>query len=244
MFKEVWNEYKISFKFLLPFILLLSVFNSIGLTTNFDNSDFFTRGGSLTKNFSVFKEIMTTNYLTILFDLFIGSLLILTILVIINSIYSKNHVRYYEIFKESKGLYLKYLVLDIITNSIFVVVSILGFWSVMAPVTILLLICLSVLLIPCEAYLVCYNTTPLEALKKGFKVGKKYSGEILILCITLGILTGLVSLIPTVKTSMIVLLLANIIKTSIYSYLYAYSINICRKESKYNKNSKLINNLT
>lgn len=237
MYGEVWNNYKKGFKFLLPFILVQVLFESTSLNLEFDKYDFFGKGGNLIKNISVFKQIIINEPIPILFDLFIGTLFYSFLMVVIKALLNKNEINYKKNFKESLGFYLRYLGLNMIIYSISVGLIILGFWGILIPFMVILLILFNVLLIPCDAYLIYYNTNVGEALKKGMALGKKHFGEILLLgvmvSIILAIIGGAMALVNiNPKATVIGSVLMNFVSASVGSYLYMFTITICKKEEK------------
>lgn len=237
MYGEVWNNYKKGFKFLLPFILVQVLFESTSLNLEFDKYDFFGKGGNLIKNISVFKQIIINQPIPILFDLFIGTLFYSFLMVVIKALLNKNEINYKKNFKESLGFYLRYLGLNMIIYSISVGLIILGFWGVLIPFMVILLILFNVLLIPCDAYLIYYNTSVGEALKKGMVLGKKHFGEILLLgvmvSIILAIIGGSMALVNiNPEANLIGSVLMNFVSASVGSYLYMFTITICKKEEK------------
>lgn len=237
MYKEVWNKYKEGFKFLLPFILVQVLFKSTSFNLEFTKYDFFRRGGNLTKNFSLLKEIVINESIPILFYIFIASLFQAFLMVVIKALLDKKDINYKENFKESLGLYLRYLGLSIIIYAISVGLVVLGFWGILIPFMIILSLLLSVLIIPCDAYLIYYNTSVGEALKKGIALGKKHFGEILLLsitvCIMLAIIGGVMALVNiNPKTNSIGYAFMNFISVSVGIYLSMFIMTICKKAEK------------
>lgn len=240
MHGEVWNNYKKGFKFLLPFILVQVLFESIGFNLDFNEYDFFAEGGNLIKNISVLKQIIINEPVPILFDLFIGKLFYSFLMVVIKELLNKKDINYKENFKESLGFYLRYLGINIVIYSISVGLILLGFWGILIPFMVILLIYFNVLLIPCEAYLIYYDTSVGEALKKGMALGKKHFGEILLLgvmvSIILAIIGGVIALVNiNPKTNTIGSVLMNFASASVGSYLYMFTMTICKKEEKVEK---------
>lgn len=237
MYSEVWNRYKGSFKFLLPFILVKVLFESIGFNLEFSEYDFFEEGGNLIKNLSAFKQIIINEPIPILFDLFIGTLFYSFLMVVIKVLLNNSEINYKENFKESLSFYLRYLGLNIIIYSISVGLILLGFWGILIPFMVILLILFNVLLIPCDAYLIYYNTSVGEALKKGIALGKKHFGEILLLgvmvSIILAIIGGVMALVNiNPKVNPIGSVLMNFVSASVGGYLYMFTMTICKKEEK------------
>ncbi|KAJ51174.1 hypothetical protein BD780_002372 [Clostridium tetanomorphum] len=231
MYKEVWNKYMKGFKFLLPFILVHVLFQNSSLNLDSKEYDFFAG------NFSAFKQAVENNFMPILFNLFIGSLFYSFLTVVIKALINEKPINYRENLKQSLGVYFKYLVLTIITSAIFIGIMLLGFLNILMPIAFILMIYFNIILTPCKAYLVYNNTSPLTALKKGIEVGKKYSGEILLLgvmlCVIVGIIVGIITAIGIdVKTNPIAYAFTNFIGTCILFYLATFAMTICKKEEK------------
>ncbi|MBM7870768.1 hypothetical protein JOC70_002262 [Clostridium pascui] len=237
MYGEVWNNYKKGFKFLLPFILVKVLFESTSLNLEFDKYDFFGKGGNLLKNLSVSKQIIINEAIPILFYIFIGSLFYSFSMVVIKALVNKKDINYKENFKESLGFYLRYLGLNIIISAISIGLIVLGFWGILIPFMVILLILFNVLLIPCDAYLIYYNTSVGEALKKGTALGKKHFGELLLLGITVSIILAIIGGVMALanispKINPIGSVLMNFASASIGGYLYMFTMTICKKEEK------------
>jgi len=237
MCKEVWNNYKKGFKFLIPFILVQVLFESTRLNLEFDKYDFFGKGGNLLKNLSVSKQIIINEVIPILFYIFIGSLFYSFLMVVIKALLNKEDINYKENFKESLGFYLRYLGLNIIISAISVGLIVLGFWGILIPFMVILLILFNVLLIPCDAYLIYYNTSVGEALKKGIALGKKHFGELLLLGITVSIILAIIGGVMALaninpKINPIGSVFINFASASVGSYLYMFTMTICKKEEK------------
>lgn len=237
MYGEVWNNYKKGFKFLLPFILVQVFIESTSLNLEFDKYDFFGKGGNLIKNLSVSKQIIINEAIPILFYIFIASLFYSFLMVFIKALLNKNDINYKDIFKESLGFYLRYLGLNIIISAISTGLILLGFWGILIPFMVILLILFNVVLIPCDVYLIYYNTSVGEALKKGMALGKKHFGEILLLgvmvSIILAVIGGLMALVNiNPKVNLIGSVFMNFVSASIGGYLYMFAMTICKKGEK------------
>ncbi|WP_315121708.1 hypothetical protein [uncultured Clostridium sp.] len=231
MHKEIWNKYIKGFKFLLPFILIQVLFESVSLNLGFSEYGFFDFFG---ENFSTFKQSVVNNLAPILFSLFIGSLFHAFLMVVIKALINEKDINYRENLKESLGIYLRYLGLNIITSAILLGVMLLGFSSILLPFSIIFLIYFNVLLTPCESYLIYYDTNPAEALKKGMSLGKEYSGEILLLGIMAGIMIAIIAGIMSVigigpKTNLIGYAFVNFVRISIWVYVCMFAMTICKK---------------
>ncbi|MBU5483239.1 hypothetical protein KQI86_02795 [Clostridium sp. MSJ-11] len=224
MHREIWSNYIKGFKFLLPFILVKVLFESINANLGFSQYDFFVG------NFSTFKQTVTSNWVQTLFSLFVGSLFYSFLMVVVKSLVNEKDISFREIFKESLGIYTRYLALTIIISTIFLGVMFLGFWDIIMPLAVIFVIYLSVLFTPCNAYLVYNDASPTEALKKGISLGKKYSGEIILLSIALSIIVGTISVVGiNLADSTIGYVLISFIITSIYMYSYIFAMTICKK---------------
>lgn len=237
MYGEVWSNYKKGFKFLLPFILVKVLFESTSLNLKFDKYDFFGKGGNLLKNLSVSKQIIINEAIPILFYIFIGSLFYSFLMVVIKALLNKKEINYKKNLQESLGFYLRCLGLNIVISSISIGLILLGFWGILIPFMVIFLILFNVLLIPCEAYLIYYNTSVGEALKNGMVLGKKHFGEILLLgvmvSIILAILGGVMVLVNiNPKVNPIGSALMNFVSASAGGYLYMFTMSICKKEDK------------
>lgn len=237
MYGEVWNSYKRGFKFLLPFILVKVLYESTSLNLEFDKYDFFGRGGNLIKNLSVSKQIIINKPIPILFYIFIGSLFYSFLMVFTKALLNKKDINYKDIFKESLGFYLRCLGLNIIISSISIGLILLGFWGILIPFMVILLILFNVLLIPCDAYLIYYNTSVGEALKKGTALGKKHFGEILLLGVMVSIILAIIGGLMGVsninpKINLIGSVLINFVSASAGGYLYMFNMTICKKYEK------------
>lgn len=230
MYREIWNKYMKGFKFILPFIVVRVLYESISYNLGFSKYDFYDFFGG---NLSSFKQAVVSNLGSILFSLFVGSLFSAFLMVVIKSLINDKDVNYGENLKESLGIYLRYLLLNIITSAIFVGILLLGLCKIIMPISFILLIYFNVILTPCMAYLVYNNVSPVVALKKGIAVGKKYSGEILLLAITLCIIIGIISGVSIkLKVNPVGSVFMDFIETSIWGYLYIFSMAICKKEEK------------
>ncbi|QBD84957.1 hypothetical protein EQG73_06860 [Clostridium tetani] len=237
MYKEVWNKYIKGFKFLLPFILVQILFKSTGLNLAFTDYDLFGKGGSLIENLSIFNQLIIDNIIPISLELFIGAIFYSFLMITIKSLLNEKNISYGEDFKESIGFYLRYLVLNIIISAISMVLIFLGFWTILIPFMVILMIYFNIILTPCEAYLVYYNTSVGESLKKGIELGKKYSGEIILIGIVTGIMLGVMggimsTLNITPKTNFIGYIFISFISTNIQIYFYMFVMSICKREEK------------
>lgn len=237
MYKEIWNKYKDGFKFLIPFILVQILFQSFDLNLEFTNYDFIGKGGSLLENFSIFNETISNNIVKISFELFIGTLFYSFLMITIKALLNERNINYGENFKESIGFYLRYLALNITIFAISIVLLFLGCWPIFIPFMVILMIYFNIILTPCEAYLVYYNTSAGEALKQGIALGKKYSGEIILLGITISIMLGIIGGIMSVlninpKTNLIIYIFITFISKNIQIYFYMFVMAICKKEEK------------
>lgn len=237
MYKEIWNKYKDGFKFLIPFILVQILFQSFDLNLEFTNYDFIGKGGSLLENFSIFNETISNNIVKISFELFIGTLFYSFLMITIKALLNERNINYGENFKESIGFYLRYLALNIIIFAISIVLLFFGCWPIFIPFMVILMIYFNIILTPCEAYLVYYNTSAGEALKQGIALGKKYSGEIILLGITISIMLGIIGGIMSVlninpKTNLIIYIFITFISKNIQIYFYMFVMAICKKEEK------------
>lgn len=235
MYKEVWKEYKKGFKFLLPFILVLVLFESVTDNFSFSTINFF--GGS----FSAFKDAAVNNLDQVSIGLFLGSVFYPFLMVVMKALVNEGEVNYRESLKESLSLYLRYLTLNIVTSAILIGIMLLGFLPIVMPIALILLMLVNALLIPCSAYLIYYHASIKEALKKGMLIGKKYFSEIFLLSISmiiigtiiLGIMSGIMSLANIdIKTNPAGNVLTNVINVIIMTYLYMYIVDICKKEEK------------
>lgn len=237
MYKEIWNKYKDGFKFLIPFILVQILFQSFDLNLEFTNYEFFGKGGSLLENFSIFNETISNNIVKISFELFIGTLFYSFLMITIKALLNERNINYGENFKESIGFYLRYLTLNIIIFSISSVLLFLGCWPILIPFMVILMIYFNIILTPCKAYLVYYNTSVGDALKKGMAMGKKYSGEIILLGFGVGIVLVIMGGIMSAfninpKTNLIIYLITSFININIQIYFYMFVMAICKKEEK------------
>ncbi|WP_027624847.1 hypothetical protein [Clostridium lundense] len=227
MYKEVWDKYMKGFKLILPFILVYVLFQNTSFNFKFVEYGFFEG------KFSTFKQAVENNLISILFILFVGSLFYSFLTVVIKKLINGEIINYIESFKESLGIYLKYLGLNIILSGVMLGVMLLGFFHIIMPIAFILMIYLSVIFTPCEAYLVYNNSSPVEAFKKGISVGKKYSGEIILLSIMICIILGIASVITiSMKTSPIGEIFVDFINTCALFYVYAFAMTICKKEGK------------
>ncbi|PRR79415.1 hypothetical protein CLLI_08950 [Clostridium liquoris] len=232
MYKEVWNKYTKGFKFLLPFILVKVLCEGIGFNLGFNKYDLYNifRG-----NLSDFKQAVMSNLAPILFIVFVGSLFYAFLMVVIKELINEKHIDYREDFKEGIGFYLRYLVLSIIIEAVLIGINLLGMIDMLKAIAWVLLIGITPIVIPCDSYLIYYNTSSVEAFKKGLAVGKKYFMEIFFLGIIAGIVSGVsgVSMVRMgLKTSSIIYVCMEFIITSVEMYLCMFVMFICKKEEK------------
>ncbi|WP_027624921.1 hypothetical protein [Clostridium lundense] len=227
MYKEVWNKYMKGFKFLLPFILVHVLFQSTSLNLNLNQYTFL--GGS----FTTFEQTIASNFVPILFILFVGSLFYSFLTVVIKKLINGENINYIESFKESLNIYLKYLGLNIILSTITLGVILLGFLSILMSIAFILMIYLSIVFTPCEAYLVYNNTRPVTSLKQGIAVGKKHSGEIILLSFMLCVILSIIAAVTlNFKTNVISEVFLNFITTCASFYVYTFAMTICKKEER------------
>lgn len=232
MYKEAWNKYIKGFKFLLPFILVKVLFEGIGFNLGFNKYDF---NNIFRGNLSDFNKAVVSNLVPILFIVFAGSLFYAFLMVVIKALINEKHVNYREDFKEGIGFYSRYLILSIIIYTILIGVRLLERVDMLKAIVLILSIYLSPIFAPCDSYLVYYNTSSIEAFKKGMALGKKYFVEILFLGIIFGIVSGVsaVSIVSMgLKTSSIGYVCMEFIITSINVYLSMFTMVICKKEEK------------
>lgn len=240
MYKEIWNKYKRGFKFLLPFILVQIIFQSFNFNLQFTNYDFIGEGGSLLENFSIFNEAISNNIVKISFELFVGTLFFSILMVSIKTLLNKGTVNYGESFKEGISLYPRYLLINVVLFLISSVLIFLGFWSIFIPFMVILMIYFNIILTPCKAYLVYYNTSAGDALKKGMVMGKKYSGEIILLGLGVGIVFIVIGGIMSAfninpETNLIIYSVTSFINVNIQIYFAMFVMNICKREEKVQK---------
>lgn len=231
MFKETWKEYVRGYKFLLPFVLVLMLFERIMGDLKFDQVDIF--GGI----FSIIKELLVNNLRLIIITLFLGSLFYAFLMLVMKTLINEGEANYRKSFIESLGLYVSFLGLNIITSAILMSMSLLAFIPIVSPIAMILLMLINVLLIPCKAYLIYHRTNLSEALKKGILVGKKYFSEMVLFSIAIGIavvvISGIMSAVNIdIKASPVGDIFINFVTTSISMYLYMYVVVICKKEEK------------
>jgi hypothetical protein len=238
MYKEVWRKYMKGFKFLLPFILVRTLYESIMHNLGFSTYDFydFFKG-----NLSGLKQAVVDNFVPILFQLFVGSLFCAFLMVVIKELINEKRVNYREDLKESLGIYLRYLALTIIMYAITIGVLLLGAFDIIMPIVYIFVTSyLSPILIPCDAYLVYNNTNPVEALKEGTSLGKKYYVEILFLGIIFGVISLLLGIIfkmaspigMDLRTNPMGYACIELIEISVWTYLCMFIMAICKKEEK------------
>ncbi|RXI46995.1 hypothetical protein DP145_05460 [Clostridium tetani] len=238
MYKETWKNYKESFNFILPFILVKVAFEIIVfiLTENmvFDKFSFIGQERILTGNFGVNSGIVAKYAIQITFNLFIVSLFEVFLIVIMKAFLNKDTINYKEKFKESLGFYLRYLGLSIIIYAIILGVTLLGIFAFIVPFIALLTIGLAlyfeIVLMPCKSYLVYHDTTPEIALEKGKEIGKKYLWKILLFILVIGIIGALVDVYENIN--IYIYSLYDFVKVNAEIFLIMFMLTICKKEDK------------
>ncbi|WP_125152993.1 hypothetical protein [Clostridium rectalis] len=227
MCKKVWNKYIKGFKFLLPFILLQVLIEVKMLDFKHDIYDVLEVTENIWGNFSVIIEFLKTDSINMLLYLFVGSLFYSILMLGIKELVDKNYINYGITFKESLRYYLRYLALNIIIYAISIGILLIGSCVIFIPIVFIALLYVTVILTPCKAYLIYYDKSPMEALKKGIVIGKKYFVQIL----AVGSLIGLITELNIgIKSTFIGLIFIYFIAVCVEMYLYMFSVSICKEE--------------
>ena len=238
MYKETWKNYKESFNFILPFILVKVAFEIIvfAFTKNmsFDKFRFIGQEGIITGSFLANRGVIVKNIIELVFNLFLVSLFEAFLIVIMKALLNKEDINYKEKFKESLGFYLRYLGLTIIMYAILLGIVFLGIFAFIVPfIAIFLLgaaIYFEIALMPCTAHLVYHDTTPEIALQKGRALGKKYFWKILLFVIVMGVIGAVVDVYE--NSNILIYSLYDFLKVNMEMFLIMFTVAICKKEDK------------
>lgn len=236
MYNEVWQKYKKGFKFILPFILLQIIFESVGFrrtgNSNIDTYTLIKEIGTSMANSIGLENSIANSIIWLVFFLFVSSLFYIFLIVVIKSIVNQRSINYKENFEESVDYFTRYFGVNIIITIILAIVTLVSGIFIISPYTVLispiLIVSMDTLLKPCGAYLVYYNSSIDEALSDGVKLGKDYFWRIIFLSFIITFINILTN--ASTNLNIITYSLMDFFKVSIKFYILMFSMYICKRE--------------
>lgn len=241
MYNEVWQKYKKGFIFILPFILLQVIFESMGFNrtkdVTVDTYKLTKEIGTMMMNSIGLKSTTVNNAIWLILFLFVSSLFYLFLTVITKNLINEEPINYKENFEESIDYFTRYLGVNIIMTIVLTIGTLISGLFIISVYTIflapILIICMDTLLKPCGAYLVYYNSNIDEALSDGVKLGKDYFWRIVFFNLIITFMNILIN--TSTKLNIITYSLMDFLKVSVEFYILMFSMYICKREGVLNR---------